>query len=96
MAKQEPNFTPAVLNRAKAPSVQHGRGDGEEYALVDEDKIYRKVDMRILPFLFLCYFLQFLDKVSHMKCSEIRNEVAYIPRYPLTTRISWAFNRVSA
>ena len=35
----------------------------EDEAL-DGGKLYRKVDLRIMPFLFLCYFLQFLDKVS--------------------------------
>ncbi|KAK3081903.1 hypothetical protein LTS18_012841 [Coniosporium uncinatum] len=30
---------------------------------VDAASVYRKVDWRIVPLMFLCYFLQFLDKV---------------------------------
>ncbi|KAF5856606.1 hypothetical protein ETB97_007106 [Aspergillus alliaceus] len=40
---------------------------GEDYAFTDlrEDrKLLRKVDWRILPIMFLKYFLQFLDKIS--------------------------------
>jgi len=29
-----------------------------------ETKTYRKVDVRLLPFLFLCYILAYLDRVN--------------------------------
>ena len=29
-----------------------------------EAKTYRKVDMRLIPFLFLCYILAYLDRVN--------------------------------
>ena len=31
---------------------------------VFEDKTYRKVDWRLIPFLFLCYILAYLDRVN--------------------------------
>ena len=29
-----------------------------------EDRAYAKVDLRIVPFLFLCYILAYLDRVN--------------------------------
>jgi hypothetical protein len=29
-----------------------------------EQQTYRKVDLRIVPFLFLCYILAYLDRVN--------------------------------
>ncbi|KAK8090518.1 major facilitator superfamily domain-containing protein [Apiospora phragmitis] len=31
---------------------------------VDRAQLYRKIDHRIIPLMFLCYFYQFLDKVA--------------------------------
>lgn len=30
---------------------------------VNVGQLYRKIDFRIIPLMFLCYFYQFLDKV---------------------------------
>jgi len=30
---------------------------------VDEKKLYRRIDWHIMPLMFFCYLLQFLDKV---------------------------------
>lgn len=45
----------------------------------DETALMRRIDWRILPVMFLTYFLQFLDKVSlnvftiRMRLDETRN-----------------------
>jgi hypothetical protein len=36
---------------------------------VDEKKLVRKIDWMIVPLLFLCYCLQFLDKTLSMRSS---------------------------
>lgn len=35
---------------------------------ISEKALYRKIDWRIVPILFLTYFLQFLDKVVVNVC----------------------------
>jgi len=35
---------------------------GEEYATVDEKGLVRRIDWMIVPIMFACYFLQYLDK----------------------------------
>ena len=44
-----------------------GKLSGDDYAvgdLHDDRALLRKVDWRILPVMFLTYFLQFVDKIS--------------------------------
>lgn len=36
---------------------------GEMLHSPDDSKLYAKIDRHIMPLAFLCYFLQFLDKV---------------------------------
>ena len=33
-------------------------------AVAHDDLLYRKVSMRIIPFLFLCYVVSFLDRIN--------------------------------
>ncbi|KAI0190893.1 putative allantoate permease [Xylaria flabelliformis] len=47
---------------AKSLSASHSPQMGIE-RVVDDRALYRKIDARIVPLLFACYFLQFLDKV---------------------------------
>ena len=39
-----------------------------------EEKTYRKVDWRLMPFLFMCYILAYLDRVNvglrNSRCSR--------------------------
>ena len=42
--------------------VQNGLISNETYD-VNEKKLMRKIDWRIIPLMFFCYLLQFLDKV---------------------------------
>ena len=44
--------------RSSLVADDHAKSQDEELT-----RIYRKIDWRILPLMFLCYFLQFLDKV---------------------------------
>ena len=43
----------------KLAAVEYGLGD-----LYDDSALLRRIDWRILPIMFLTYFLQFLDKVA--------------------------------
>lgn len=35
---------------------------GDEGEYVDEKKLVRKIDWMVMPLMFLCYFLEYLDK----------------------------------
>lgn len=35
---------------------------GDELQYVDEKKLLRKIDFMVMPLMFFCYFLQYLDK----------------------------------
>lgn len=43
----------------KLATIDYGLGD-----LHDDSALLRRIDWRILPIMFLTYFLQFLDKVA--------------------------------
>lgn len=45
---------------SQKPSVEYGISED----VPDDTALMRRVDWRILPVMFLTYFLQFLDKVS--------------------------------
>ncbi|KAL2214664.1 MFS general substrate transporter [Sarocladium strictum] len=51
------------------PSNQDGNGVAVAFAAKDEERITRKVDTRILPFLLLAYLFQQLDKSTLMYAS---------------------------
>jgi hypothetical protein len=36
--------------------------NGDEHLVVDEKKLVRRIDFMIVPIMFACYFLQYLDK----------------------------------
>ena len=45
---------------------------GDEIAQVDEKKLVRKIDFMIVPLMWSCYFLQYLDKtLSEWRASGI-------------------------
>ncbi|PWY81540.1 MFS general substrate transporter [Aspergillus sclerotioniger CBS 115572] len=48
-----------ALDKEKLAAVEYGLGE-----LYDDSALLRRIDWRILPTMFLTYFLQFLDKVA--------------------------------
>lgn len=52
------NFKRPNVDLEKTSSVSAG-----EILPLDKSKLYGKIDRHIMPLAFLCYFLQFLDKV---------------------------------
>ena len=42
--------------------AEFGEGDS-----IDEKRLVRKIDFQIVPLMFCCYFLQYLDKSLRMK-----------------------------
>lgn len=40
--------------------------NGDEHTLVDEKKLVKRIDWMIVPIMFCCYFLQYLDKSLRM------------------------------
>lgn len=46
---------PTTLGAAAPPAIAAGAAD---------DALYRKVSLRILPFLFICYVVSFLDRIN--------------------------------
>jgi hypothetical protein len=53
---------PRVAKDARELYELYHRADGSEVDPVEAKKVLRKIDLRILPMLFVTYFLQFLDK----------------------------------
>ncbi|RMZ82867.1 hypothetical protein DV737_g1891, partial [Chaetothyriales sp. CBS 132003] len=53
------------ISSSKDLEATHSKSIGEVLSvnIHDDSKIFRKVDWRIVPIMFACYFLQFLDKV---------------------------------
>lgn len=49
----------------KLAAIDYGLGD-----LHDDSVLLRRIDWRILPIMFLTYFLQFLDKVALNVCPD--------------------------
>jgi len=47
------------MSQSLAPTLAPGAS-----AAVQDDVLYRKVSMRIIPFLFLCYVVSFLDRIN--------------------------------
>lgn len=53
------------LDQAYRFLQQYGEnGDGEEASDADLKRIRWKVDLYIIPIMFVCYTMQFIDKVS--------------------------------
>ena len=49
----------------KLAAIDYGLGD-----LHHDSALLRRIDWRILPIMFLTYFLQFLDKVALNACPD--------------------------
>ncbi|MFL9897087.1 MFS transporter [Paraburkholderia fungorum] len=47
------------MSQSLAPALEQGAS-----AAAHDDLLYRKVSMRIIPFLFLCYVVSFLDRIN--------------------------------
>ncbi|MEC5404159.1 MFS transporter [Paraburkholderia sp. MPAMCS5] len=47
------------MSQSLAPALESGSS-----AAAHDDLLYRKVSMRIIPFLFLCYVVSFLDRIN--------------------------------
>ncbi|CAE6769053.1 Putative tartrate transporter [Paraburkholderia domus] len=47
------------MSQSHAPALEPGAS-----AAAHDDLLYRKVSMRIIPFLFLCYVVSFLDRIN--------------------------------
>jgi len=42
---------------------------GNEHEYVDEKKLRRKIDWMVMPLMFACYFLEYLDKSLRRYCT---------------------------
>ncbi|EGS17902.1 putative allantoate protein [Thermochaetoides thermophila DSM 1495] len=61
-SKPSVNYSHGEVDNAWKYLDQH-RDDAKVDAQIDLAKLRRKIDLRIVPLMFLCYTLQFLDKV---------------------------------
>lgn len=52
----------AYKNADKALEFLRYNETGDERAVVDERRLVRRIDWMIVPIMFACYFLQYLDK----------------------------------
>lgn len=80
---------PANVDQAWDYLASHANNQSIDY--VDLAATRRKIDLRIMPFMFCCYFLQFIDKVMYNVSFSVRPE----PGFPTKTLshsmlLSWA------
>lgn len=52
----------AIHEEKNATIVHPDHGSISTLIDVDEKKVLRKIDRRVIPLMFACYFLQYLDK----------------------------------
>jgi hypothetical protein len=59
-----------AIELAHSNSFTHLESRGSQWVLdgFDEKNLVRKIDRRILPLLFLIYFVQFMDKIILNVC----------------------------
>lgn len=70
----------------KLATIDYGLGD-----LHDDSELLRRIDWRILPIMFLTYFLQFLDKVALNVCPNVHlMTCTYADADGDSTLMSWA------
>ncbi|KAJ5101721.1 hypothetical protein NUU61_003943 [Penicillium alfredii] len=66
MDEKQPDAVPQRVDSTQvddAVAYLDGHADGAESSYVDLAALRRKIDRRLMPYMFCCYVLQFLDKV---------------------------------
>lgn len=64
MGEKHPEAGPHVVSADRHDeAVVYLEGHGDVHPNVDLVALRRKIDRRLLPYMFCCYVLQFLDKV---------------------------------
>jgi hypothetical protein len=56
---------------------------------VDEKRLYRRIDWHIMPLMFFCYLLQFLDKVLINYANIVSTERHPKPAMTTNTHPRW-------
>jgi len=56
---------------------------------VDDKILYRRIDWHIMPLMFFCYLLQFLDKVLINYANIVRTKRSPIPSITTDARRRW-------
>lgn len=74
----------SIKNGDKALDFLRKEEFGDELEYVDEKKLLRKIDWMVMPLMFLCYFLEYLDKslrkyriASIPSCTKHTDQVNY-------------------
>lgn len=66
----------AYKNADKALEFLKYNETGDEHAVVDEKKLVKRIDWMIVPIMFACYFLQYLDKSLRKKHVDDSKSIA--------------------
>lgn len=56
------NSNDGIRDGDEALDFLRNKAVGDELQHVDEKKLLRKIDFMVMPLMFFCYFLQYLDK----------------------------------
>jgi hypothetical protein len=84
MAVEEKHHVPELANHPKPQDAsQSSDSDVESYGHIDEKRLLRKLDIRLLPAVSILYLLSFLDRSNGASKS-----FCYIIQLYLTT-IQW-------
>lgn len=74
MGEKQPEAVPQHLGADRADDAVvylEGHADGTDGPQVDLRALRRKIDRRLMPYMFCCYVLQFLDKVMLNVCLAV-------------------------
>lgn len=68
----EPNNSPEITSRASISSAEKAPATIEYPPTIDEKALLRKIDIRVIPILFLLYLAAFLDRVNIANALTLR------------------------
>lgn len=67
-----PDFSPDDTSRASIVSVENEAAPLETLPTIDEGALLRKIDLRVIPILFVLYLAAFLDRVNIANALTLR------------------------
>ncbi|KAF6220929.1 hypothetical protein HO133_002609 [Letharia lupina] len=68
----EPSHSPDITSRASASSAEKAPATLQGPSTIDEKALLRKIDIRVIPILFIVYLAAFLDRVNIANALTLR------------------------
>ncbi|KAF6236749.1 hypothetical protein HO173_005040 [Letharia columbiana] len=72
MEVEKPSHSPDITSRASASSAEKAPATLQGPSTIDEKALLRKIDIRVIPILFIIYLAAFLDRVNIANALTLR------------------------